>query len=41
VAESPAPRVVEFTDALPREDSGKLFKRRLRESYWADSGRGI
>jgi len=35
------PRVVEFTDALPREDSGKLFKRRLREPYWADSGRSI
>lgn len=29
------PRVVEFSDSLPREDSGKIFKRRLREPYWA------
>ncbi|HEX5224950.1 MAG TPA: AMP-binding protein [Solirubrobacteraceae bacterium] len=35
------PRVVEFSDALPREDSGKIFKRRLREPYWADRGRAI
>ena len=28
------PRVVEFSDALPREDSGKVFKRLLREPYW-------
>ncbi|MPY94709.1 MAG: AMP-binding protein [Acidimicrobiia bacterium] len=29
------PRVVEIVDALPREDSGKIFKRRLRDPYWA------
>src|SRR4029077_11981910 len=28
------PRVVELPDELPREDSGKIFKRRLREPYW-------
>jgi long-chain acyl-CoA synthetase len=28
------PRVVEFTGSLPREDSGKIFKRLLREPYW-------
>jgi long-chain acyl-CoA synthetase len=28
------PRVVEFSDELPREDSGKVFKRLLREPYW-------
>lgn len=27
------PRTVEFTDALPRQDNGKLYKRRLREQY--------
>ncbi|WP_420750361.1 AMP-binding protein [Rhodococcus sp. O3] len=27
------PRVVVFDDDLPRDDSGKLFKRRLREQY--------
>jgi long-chain acyl-CoA synthetase len=35
------PKVVEFTDALPREDSGKIFKRRLREPYWAGRERAI
>lgn len=35
------PRVVEFSDALPREDSGKIFKRRLREPYWAGRQRAI
>lgn len=29
------PRVVEFDQNLPREDSGKLFKRRLKERYAA------
>ncbi|MFI9560946.1 acyl-CoA synthetase [Nonomuraea endophytica] len=28
------PKVVEFAAELPREDSGKIFKRRLREPYW-------
>ena len=35
------PRVVTFHDALPREDSGKIFKRLLREPYWRDAGRRI
>jgi long-chain acyl-CoA synthetase len=35
------PRVVEFSDSLPREDSGKIFKRRLREPYWAGRQRAI
>jgi long-chain acyl-CoA synthetase len=29
------PRVVTLHDDLPREDTGKIFKRRLREPYWA------
>jgi long-chain acyl-CoA synthetase len=36
-----APKVVVFEDALPREDSGKIFKRRLREPYWAGLERAI
>ena len=35
------PRVVEFSDSLPREDTGKIFKRRLREPYWAGRERAI
>ncbi len=35
------PRVVKIVDSLPREDSGKIFKRKLREPYWADRGRVI
>jgi long-chain acyl-CoA synthetase len=35
------PKVVVFERELPREDSGKLFKRRLREPYWSDTGRRI
>jgi long-chain acyl-CoA synthetase len=35
------PKIVVFTDSLPREDSGKLFKRILRAPYWAGTGRKI
>jgi long-chain acyl-CoA synthetase len=30
------PRSVDFVDELPREDTGKIFKRKLREQYRAD-----
>jgi len=36
-----APKQVEFLADLPREDSGKIFKRKLREPYWAGAGRQI
>jgi fatty-acyl-CoA synthase len=29
------PRAVDFADALPRSDNGKLYKRILREQYWS------
>jgi long-chain acyl-CoA synthetase len=35
------PKVVAFHGELPREDSGKIFKRRLRDPYWEESGRRI
>jgi long-chain acyl-CoA synthetase len=41
IASYKVPRVVEFRDALPREDSGKIFKRKLREPYWEKAGRRI
>ncbi len=41
IANYKVPRAVTFHDALPREDSGKIFKRLLREPYWAKAGRRI
>jgi len=41
IADYKVPRVVEFSDALPREESGKIFKRRLRDPYWKEAGRRI
>jgi len=35
------PKVVELSQALPREDSGKIFKRKLRAPYWERTGRRI
>jgi long-chain acyl-CoA synthetase len=35
------PQVIVFDDDLPREESGKIFKRRIRERYWQDAGRTI
>ena len=35
------PRTIDFARNLPREDSGKLFKRKLREPFWRDTGRTI
>ncbi len=41
VARYKVPKVVEFSAALPREDSGKIFKRKLRAPYWEKAGRSI
>jgi long-chain acyl-CoA synthetase len=41
IASYKVPRVVTFHEQLPREDSGKIFKRLLREPYWRDAGRRI
>jgi long-chain acyl-CoA synthetase len=35
------PKRIEFGRDLPREDSGKIFKRRLRDPYWSNAGRAI
>jgi long-chain acyl-CoA synthetase len=41
IASYKVPRVVTFHAELPREESGKIFKRRLRAPYWEKSGRRI
>jgi long-chain acyl-CoA synthetase len=41
IASYKVPRIVEFHAELPREESGKIFKRRLRAPYWEKSGRRI
>ena len=35
------PKRIEFHDNLPREDSGKIFRRKLRAPHWAKLGRQI
>ncbi|HEY2214302.1 MAG TPA: AMP-binding protein, partial [Acidimicrobiales bacterium] len=35
------PRTVDFTEQLPREDTGKIFKRKLRDQYRAAAGTGV
>ncbi len=35
------PRSVDFVAALPRNPSGKVLKRELREPYWAGKGRRV
>jgi long-chain acyl-CoA synthetase len=35
------PRRIEFVESLPREDTGKIFKRKLRDPFWAGMERKI
>jgi long-chain acyl-CoA synthetase len=41
IAAYKVPKLVEFQRGLPREDSGKIFKRKLRAPYWEKAGRLI
>ncbi|MBV9934936.1 MAG: acyl-CoA synthetase [Actinobacteria bacterium] len=34
IAHYKCPKSVDFTDALPRLDTGKLYKQKLKEQYW-------
>ncbi len=38
LADIKCPRSVDFRDELPRHPTGKLYKRLLRDEYWADKG---
>jgi long-chain acyl-CoA synthetase len=35
------PKVVDFTDELPRHDTGKIYRRLVRERYWAGREKAI
>jgi long-chain acyl-CoA synthetase len=35
------PQIIRFEANLPREDSGKIMKRKLRDPYWEATGRQI
>ena len=41
LADYKVPKHIEIHPSLPREDSGKIFKRRLRDPYWERAGRRI
>ena len=41
IAAYKVPRKIDFHAELPREESGKIFKRRLRAPYWEKAGRKI
>ena len=41
IANFKVPRRIVFQDQLPREETGKIFKRKLREPYWAGVNRRV
>lgn len=41
LAKFKVPRKLDIHEELPREDSGKIFKKRLRDPYWVKAGRTI
>ena len=41
IARYKLPKSIDFVDALPRDPNGKLYKRRLRDPYWAGQQRAI
>jgi long-chain acyl-CoA synthetase len=41
LADYKVPKHIDIATSLPREDSGKIFKRRLRDPFWERAGRKI
>jgi acyl-coenzyme A synthetase/AMP-(fatty) acid ligase len=36
IAHYKCPRTIDFVDELPRTETGKMAKRKLRDRYWAE-----
>jgi long-chain acyl-CoA synthetase len=41
MAKYKCPRTIDFVAAMPRDPNGKLYKRKLRDPYWAGRDRAI
>ncbi|MFP6664797.1 MAG: acyl-CoA synthetase [Deltaproteobacteria bacterium] len=41
LAKFKTPKSIDFTDAMPRDPNGKLYKRKLRDPFWKDQKRAI
>ena len=41
LADVKCPRSIDFREELPRHPTGKLYKRHLKDEYWAAAGRSI
>src|SRR3546814_12457221 len=41
LADVKSPRSIDFRPELPRHPTGKLYKRLLKDEYWAEAGRTI
>ncbi|GJM38015.1 MAG: acyl-CoA synthetase [Acidimicrobiales bacterium] len=41
LADVKCPRTIDFREELPRHPTGKLYKRLLKDEYWAEAGRSI
>ena len=35
------PKTIDYTDEMPRDPNGKLYKRKLRDPYWEGRSRAI
>jgi long-chain acyl-CoA synthetase len=41
LAKYKTPRSIDYTDEMPRDPNGKLYKRKLRDPYWEGRTRAI
>ena len=41
LAKFKTPKTIDFTDDMPRDPNGKLYKRKLRDPYWEGRERAI